>query len=58
MHAEREYLVRRIAILDNLLEHLQQDVAGDHNEFRSAIQSLLADDVRRLNELDDADGAT
>jgi hypothetical protein len=58
MHTEREYLVRRIDKLDNLLEHLQQDVAGDHTEFRSAIQSLLADDVRRLNELDDADGAT
>jgi len=57
MHAEREYLVRRIAILDNLLENLQQDTACDHNEFRSAIQSLLADDVRRLSDLDDADGA-
>jgi hypothetical protein len=57
MHAEREYLVRRVAILDTLLENLQLDVAGDHNEFRSAIESLRADDIRRLNDLDDPEEA-
>ena len=57
MHMEREYLVHRVAVLETLLEHMQLDVAGDHNEFRSAIESLRADDVRRLNDLDDADDA-
>jgi hypothetical protein len=57
MHTEREYLVRRIAILDNLVEHMQLDAAGAHIEFKSAIESLRADDVRRLNDLDDAEEA-
>jgi hypothetical protein len=30
MHTEREYLLRRIAVLDKLVEHLQLDAAGDH----------------------------
>jgi hypothetical protein len=58
MHAEREYLLRRIAVLDKLVEHLQLDAAGDHNEFKSAIESLRADDVRRLNDLDADEGAS
>jgi hypothetical protein len=58
MHAEREYLRRRIAIFDTLVEYLQQDAAGDHKEFKSAIESLRADDVTRLNDLDDAEGAS
>lgn len=57
MHTEREYLVRRIAILETLLEHMRLDVAGDHNEFNSAIESLRADDVARLNDLNDPEGA-
>jgi hypothetical protein len=57
MHTHREYLVHRIAIFDNLLEHLQTDAVGDHDEFKNAIESLRADDVTRLNDLVDAEGA-
>jgi hypothetical protein len=56
MHTEREYLLRRIAILDNLLEHMQLDAAGDHNEFKHAVESLRADDVTRLKGLDGDEG--
>jgi hypothetical protein len=36
---------------------MQLDAAGAHIEFKSAIESLRADDVRRLNDLDDAEEA-
>ena len=57
MHTGREYLLRRIAVLDTLVEHMQLDAAGDRNEFKTAIEGLRADDIRRLNDLDDAEEA-
>jgi hypothetical protein len=56
MHAEREYLLRRIAILDNLLEHMRLDPAGDHNEFKSDREPSRRR-CKRLNDLDDTGGA-
>jgi hypothetical protein len=44
MHAEREYLLRRIAILDNLLEHSGWTRPATTTSSR-AIESLRADDV-------------
>jgi hypothetical protein len=53
VETEREHLLRRVALLDNLLKNLPAGTARDHGELKRAVENMRADDVRRLKDLDD-----
>jgi hypothetical protein len=55
---ERERLLRRIAILDNVLKGLPTETGGDHGELKRVVENMRADGVRRLNDLGDDEPVT